>query len=286
MANESPLLAGICGASVLGRIATGARAGQPVLRVGRNPDAPLVTSSGEGQAHVAGFDLHANVAAPAGDRTRLEHLCRYVLRPPVAQDALELTDQGKVLLTMMRPWHDGTRAILFEPHELIEKLAALIPKPRVNLLLYHGVLGPSARLRSAAVMAGEAPLAGATPGLNPDGSGSAAELDTKRGEVDSDPETAPPRPGDGVDQRPGRSRSEPRPHTPWAELLRRTFEIDVLACPGCGGRLRLLATIEEPEVVRKILSHLGIPTECPEPLPARSPPLTTSFSTLFDIRDG
>jgi uncharacterized protein YbaR (Trm112 family) len=64
------------------------------------------------------------------------------------------------------------------------------------------------------------------------------------------------------------------------------FEIDVLACPGCGGRLRLLATIGEPEVGRKILSHLGIPTECPEPLPARSPPLTTSFSALFDIRDG
>jgi hypothetical protein len=59
-----------------------------------------------------------------------------------------------------------------------------------------------------------------------------------------------------------------------------------IVTPGCGGRLRLLATIEEPQVVRKILSHLGIPTECPEPLPARSPPLTTSFSALFDIRDG
>jgi hypothetical protein len=76
------------------------------------------------------------VAVPAGDRSRLERLARYVLRPPVAQDALELTGDGKVLLTMRRAWHDGSRAILFEPHELIEKLAALIPKPRINLLLY------------------------------------------------------------------------------------------------------------------------------------------------------
>jgi hypothetical protein len=129
LASESPLLAGICGASVLGRIATGARAGQRVLRVDRNPGAALVTSSGERQAHVGGFDLHANVAVPAGDRTRLEHLARYVLRSPVAQDALELTGGGKILLTMRRAWHDGTRAILFEPHELIERLAALIPKP-------------------------------------------------------------------------------------------------------------------------------------------------------------
>jgi hypothetical protein len=127
LASESPLLAGICGASVLGRIATGARVGQPVLRVGRSAGAPLVTLSGERQAHAAGFDLHANVAVPAGDKTRLEHLCRYVLRPPVAQDALELTAEGKILLTMRRAWHDGTRAILFEPHELIEKLAASSP---------------------------------------------------------------------------------------------------------------------------------------------------------------
>ena len=67
------------------------------------------------------------------------------------------------------------------------------------------------------------------------------------------------------------SRPKPRPHTPWAALLQRTFEIDVLACPGCGGRLRLLATIEDPEVVRKILSHLGLPAECAEAFPARSP---------------
>jgi len=54
----------------------------------------------------------------AGDRERLEHLSRYVLRPPVAQEALELTADGQILLNMRRAWHDGTRAILFEPHEL------------------------------------------------------------------------------------------------------------------------------------------------------------------------
>jgi uncharacterized protein YbaR (Trm112 family) len=61
---------------------------------------------------------------------------------------------------------------------------------------------------------------------------------------------------------------------PGRELLRRTFEIDVLACPECGGRLRLLATIEDPAVVRTILSYLGIATKCPGPVPARPPPET------------
>jgi hypothetical protein len=50
-----------------------------------------------------------------------------------------------------------------------------------------------------------------------------------------------------------------------------SFAIDVLACPDCGGRLRLLATIEERAVVEKILTHLGLPADPPCPSPARTP---------------
>src|SRR2546425_2585972 len=192
-------------------------------------------------------DVKRPYPSTAGDRERLEHLSRYVLRPPVAQEALELTADGKILLKMRRAWHDGTRAILFEPHELIARLAALVPRPRINLLLYHGVLGPSARLQSGAVAAARAlvPLVpvGATLDISP----------AEDRASDSEPLVtlgpAPPsaRGTNGTDAAhgsvggsPGRcpSRSEPRPHTSWAELLRRTFEIDVLACPGCGGRVR------------------------------------------------
>jgi len=65
---------------------------------------------------------------------------------------------------------------------------------------------------------------------------------------------------------------------PWAELLRRVWSIDVLACPACGGRLRLVATLAHPPVVRRILSHLDLPTEVPQPLPARAPPEATEQS--------
>jgi hypothetical protein len=65
-----------------------------VLRLGREPDAPWVTSTGPRQAHLDGFDLHANLLAPAEDRVRLEQLCRYLLRPLVAQDRLRLTSDG------------------------------------------------------------------------------------------------------------------------------------------------------------------------------------------------
>jgi len=59
--------------------------------------------------------------------------------------------------------------------------------------------------------------------------------------------------------------------------MKRVFSIDVLACAGCGGRLRFLATIEDPPIVTKILAHLGLPTALPALIPARSPPQPDGF---------
>jgi hypothetical protein len=59
----------------------------------------------------------------------------------------------------------------------------------------------------------------------------------------------------------------------WAELMQRSFGLDVLACPRCGDRLVLIALIEDSRVVRRILGHLGLPTEVPAVRPPRSPPL-------------
>ncbi len=135
---QHPALAQIQGATVIGRIATGPRAGRWVVRVGRDPRSDVVISRGRRQAHQQGFDLHADTAVGQGDRVRLERLCRYVLRPPLAGDALESTEDGRLLLRLRRPWRDGTRAIRFEPSELLERLAAMVPRPRANQLIYHG----------------------------------------------------------------------------------------------------------------------------------------------------
>ena len=59
----------------------------------------------------------------------------------------------------------------------------------------------------------------------------------------------------------------------WADLLRHTFAVDVLACPRCGGRMRVIATIDDPVVIRKILTHLGLPTELPASRPPPRDPL-------------
>ena len=69
-------------------------------------------------------------------------------------------------------------------------------------------------------------------------------------------------------------------------MLRRVFAIDILACPDCGGRLRLLATIEERAVVEKILTHLGLPVDPPRPSPARTPAWLPSVRNAADHEDG
>ncbi len=72
----------------------------------------------------------------------------------------------------------------------------------------------------------------------------------------------------------------------WAALMQRAFGFDVLACPRCGGRLQVIALIEEAAVIRRILQHLGVPTEVPAPQPARAPPLLMSGPEAAPWDDG
>ncbi len=142
LADEEPLLAALTAASVRGVVATGERAGQRLRRVLRDPatgvrTAPLCFAS-------RGFSLHAATRIAADDRPGLEKLLRYVARPPLAAGRLRILDAGTLSFALKTPWDDGTSHLILTPHELLEKLAALVPPPRVNLIRYHGVLAPNA----------------------------------------------------------------------------------------------------------------------------------------------
>jgi hypothetical protein len=91
---------------------------------------------------------------PPNDRSRLERLLRYQLRPPIAQGRLSQMSDGKVVLELKNKWNDGTTHLLFEPIEFIEKIAALIPRPQSNLIIYNGVLAPNAKWRKDVVKYG------------------------------------------------------------------------------------------------------------------------------------
>jgi hypothetical protein len=167
------------------------------------------------------------------------------------------------------------------PMQFLARLSSLIPPPRFPLQRLSGVFGPRSPLRAAVVPRGPA-RAGATATLprakkkkkkriakTPDdaspfvasGEGTLPERGSD-GEkaVRSRPRT---RLGDGV-VKPGGSRIE------WAQLLRRIYLVDVLACR-CGGRRAIVADISDSEVVVAILAHLGLPPFAPPIARARSP---------------
>jgi hypothetical protein len=242
LAEESPVLAGIVGASVQGRVALGHRAGARVRRLGDTRDTETVTSRGPRQAHLEGFDLHANVWVSGNDRAGLERLARYILRPPFAQERLRLRSDGRVALELKQAWHDGTRELVFEPLELLERLAAMTPRPETNLLICHGLLAARARWRARVVAYGRAapePTVLAPP-LAAGAQGTSEGTKAKTG---------------------SRAWS-------WAALMHRAFGVDVLACPHCGGRLRLIATLHDPAVIRKLLAHVGMARSGPSSGPA------------------
>ncbi len=154
---DEPLLAALYGASVsgrTGRTATGPRAGMRVATMGDQIDVetPEVLA-GPRCASVSGVNVHANVSVAARDRMGLERLCRYAGRPPVAIERLSLLPDGRLLYRLKRRWRNGTTHVIFEPLELIEKLAALVPAPRFNLVRYHGVFAPAAKWRADVVPA-------------------------------------------------------------------------------------------------------------------------------------
>lgn len=96
-----------------------------------------------------GAKRSAGGTARADERKKLERLCRYISRPAVSEKRLSLTRGGNVRYQLKTPYRDGTTHVIFEPLDFIARLAALVPKPRVNLTRFHGVFAPNSRHRAA-----------------------------------------------------------------------------------------------------------------------------------------
>ena len=87
----------------------------------------------------------------ADDRQALEQLCRYITRPALANERVQTNAAGQVVLRLKTPWRDGTTHLVMLPLEFMQRLAALVPRPRLHLIRFHGVLAPNAKLRAQVV---------------------------------------------------------------------------------------------------------------------------------------
>ena len=181
---------------------------------------------------VSGLTLHAPVRCAADGRQALEPLCRDITRPPcrprLANERVQTDAAGQVVLKLKTAWRDGTTHLVMSPLEFMQRLAALVPRPRLHLIWFHGVLAPNAKLRAQVVP------------QEPEASAQAAK--------------------------PAECEANCAHHRPvrlsWAKLLMRVFEIDMEHCPNCGGELKIIAAILEQPIIEKILTHLGLQADC------------------------
>ena len=105
-------------------------------------------------ADIDGFSVHAGVRCGAEDRQGLEQLCRYITHPALANERVQANGSGQVVLKLKTPWRDGTTHLVMSPLEFMQWLAALVPRPRLRLIRFHGVLAPNARLPALVVPQG------------------------------------------------------------------------------------------------------------------------------------
>ncbi len=145
------------------------------------------------------------------------------------------------------PYRDGTTHVIFEPLDFIARLAALVPKPRVNLTRFHGVFAPNSRHRAW------------------------SRRQTGQGQQ-----------GQGADE--PATPAQRRASMTWAQRLKRVFNIDIETCSGCGGAMKVIACIEDPIVIKQILDHLKHKAETSgtRALPESRAPPAELLLGLFD----
>jgi hypothetical protein len=133
-----------------------------------------------------------------------------------------------------------------DPLSLLSRLAASVPYPRFHTVRYAAALASASKLRPKIAPPPPAPKPVAT------------SVEAAWVQIAPTLTLAEERPTRG-------------PYRPWAELLKRTFHFDVLHCPACQGRMRLLAVLTEGAEVRRYLHAIGEPSELPAQAPARAP---------------
>jgi hypothetical protein len=220
-------------------------ASQSLSRSNGGPSLRAVPDLNEPVAEVRGINIHAKQLVDGRDRKQLERLCRYITRPPLAQDRLTELPDGRYRLELKSAWKDGTRAVTYDPMQLIARLVAAIPPPRSHMIRYFGVLSSHANARAEVVP------------QPPEDQGRFHPL---------------PAPGDQIALRFGEEDSHKNiTRKRWSWLLRHVFAADLESCPRCSGPLRWAQIALKTSDIARLMEAHGLQAQGP-PAMHRSEP--------------
>ena len=192
--------------------------------------------------HSGGFSVNADGGIDAEDRAGLERLLRYCARPAFANEQLTLQSNDMICFRLSKPSYKGETELRLRPYEFFDKVAKLIPPPRIHRHHYHGVLSPNSPLRKSIVAhAGK---------LLPDSIVLKKKLASRKLTEEVTVKI----------------------RNLWCILLARVYEIMPLECPDCGGQMKIIAFIKDQQSISKILRQLDKPIAVPQFVAARDPP--------------
>lgn len=227
--------------------AFGERKGHKLRRYGISSLAVDSENPDPTTANNAGFSLNARVWIAHNKRKKLEYLIRYMARGPIAQERMSETDHGQILYKLKTSWRNGTTHVSFSGLDFIARLVALMPPPKMNMIRYHGVFAPNFKNRSQIVLKIETTTSKHEPTKN-----TKAKAERLR----------------------------------WAEMLKKTFEIDVTICPKCNGRLEQIAVIKNRTIAAAILKSLNQSTQFKPKNPLTTgPPEKFTYNNELDQRN-
>jgi hypothetical protein len=196
-----------------------------------------------------GFSVNGTARIHENDREGLERLLRYCARPPFALERLKQQPDGSLIYQLNKPLANGQKQLKLTSLELIDKLAALVPPPRIHRHRYYGVLAPNSPFRASVT---------AMAGLS-------LERDViKKQTTDKNDES--------VEQEQENKPKRPPNRYLWAMLLARIYNLFPLICPECGAEMQVIAVIQDKPIINTILKSVGEATEPPLLMPARGPP--------------
>ncbi len=157
-------------------------------------------------------------------RSTLERVCRYLLRPPFALDAVQRTPDGQVRVHFKKPNRFGATFAQMTPDTFLARLCALVPPPRAHTVLYYGVLSAHHALRSAVVPRTD----------EPEPEPKQLSLFIPRGQLEL-PAITTLLDAQLRDAAPSR--------LPWMKLLARVFRVDICVCSRCSGPMRVTRAV-------------------------------------------
>jgi hypothetical protein len=192
----------------------------------------------------SGFNIHCSSPVSYSDVNAIERLARYIVRAPISQERLKYIPDNKSDNGSGNAVYEGKTTYKIETFSAIDFLARLtthIPNKREQTVRYYGYYSNKSR------------------GMRAKAEAALLETDAASATADNSLTTTDSTSDNIVHINDNHSTlTRKRFKKNWARLIQKVYDVDPLACPKCGGKMRIIAFIEEQNVIKKILLHLNL----------------------------